>query len=446
MTRLNISDFFNEDYVDYASYDNLRKIASVVDGQKNASRKVLHTVLQQNIKAEVKLSTLAAKVSEFTEYLHGAIDGVIVSLAQNYAGTNNIPLLVREGNFGTRHENSASASRYIFTHGSNEFFELFNKEDSKVLTKQYFEGAEIEPVHFVPSLPLLLINGSEGVSSGFAQIVLPRNPKNIKKYITQFCQGKPPSKELLTPYYCGFKGEIVQGDNPAQWLIKGKVEKLSSNRILITEVPIGYDLQGYLKVLNKLEDEKKITSYKDMSENDEFLFEIRMPSKDISKLDNDGLLNHLKLIKKVTENYTVMSENNTILVMENAEEIIQHYIKVKMKYLELRKENVLKDLCSAISLDFSKYLFIKNIVDDKLVINKRKKSQIEKELESIENIIKHNDSYDYLLNMSIQSLTEERMERLKSDIEEQKKIHDNLLKSTLEEIWLSEVNNKFQNT
>ena len=50
MQKISITDFFKTDYVDYSSYDNLRKIASLVDGQKNSARKVLYTVLEKNIK------------------------------------------------------------------------------------------------------------------------------------------------------------------------------------------------------------------------------------------------------------------------------------------------------------------------------------------------------------------------------------------------------------
>ena len=104
-----LTDFFETDFVNYASYDNLRKIASYIDGQKNASRKILYTVLEKNIKDKLKVSQLGAKVSEFAEYLHGSLDGVVVNLAQDFPGTNNIPLLQKKGNFGTRFAPEASA-------------------------------------------------------------------------------------------------------------------------------------------------------------------------------------------------------------------------------------------------------------------------------------------------------------------------------------------------
>lgn len=438
MQKISITDFFNTDYVDQASYDNLRKIASLVDGQKNASRKVLYTVLEKNIREKVKVSQLGSKVAEFAEYLHGSLDGVVVGLAQDFPGSNNVPLLQKKGNFGTRFANEASASRYIYSYGSDKFFELFNKEDIPVLKHQMFEGNQIEPMFYVPSLPMLLVNGSEGVSSGFAQKILPRDPVKLAQYIKAKLSGKT-SRYRFEPYFEGFKGTVEQGETPQQWLIKGKVQRKSINKVLIEEVPVGYDLRGYIKVLDKLEDDKVIQSYRDLSEDDSFKFEVSIQSKVLKQWSDEDLMNKLKLIKKVSENYTVIDENNKIQVLENAEEIINKYISIKLEYMEKRRLYNIGILEQDIRVLFSKYTFIKMIVDDKLIVNKRKKADIETDLDSVEPIIQVNDSYDYLLNMPIHSLTEERLEKLTNDIKSKKSELDELNKTTNTVMWLKEI-------
>lgn len=435
---MKITEFFNKDFVNYSSYDNLRKIASLIDGQKNASRKILYTVLEKKIKDKIKVSQLGSKSAEFAEYLHGSMDSVIVNLAQDFPGSNNIPLLQKCGNFGTRFVQEAAASRYIYTYGTNSFFELFKKDDVPILKKQYFEGTEIEPMFYVPSLPILVINGSEGVSSGFAQKILPRNPKTVKQYIETTLKGSKPRVKLV-PYFEGFNGEVEQGENPSQWLIKGIVTRKSFNKVEISEVPIGYDLKGYLNVLDKLEDSKYIMSYKDKSEDDKFLFEVTFNSKTLKELSDDEILDKLKLVKKVTENYTVLDENNKIQVYESIEEILDHYIRIKLEYLQKRKAYQIQKYDEDIRLDFSKYLFIKLIVENKLKINKRKKCDIESDLEKQNNIIKKNDSYDYLLNMNILSLTEERMVKLEQDIKDKKSELERLENKTINTIWMEEL-------
>ena len=437
---MKISTFFKDEYVNHASYDNLRKIGSVVDGQKNAARKILHTVLEKGLRKKVKVFQLGAKVAEFAEYLHGDICGPIVTLAQDFPGTNNIPLLTGKGNFGTRFAPDAGAPRYIYAYGSDEFFSLFKADDTPVLRHQTFEGAPIEPVFYVPTLPILLVNGSEGLSSGFSQKILPRNPDKVREYIRAALEGKAEVPgDLLDPWYSGFTGTIEQGDTPAQWIISGAVTRVGINKVEITEVPPNYDLKGYTKVLDDLEDQGVIQSYQDKSEDDQFRFSVIVPSKTLKTWDDTTLLQKLKLQKKVTENYTAIDENNRIIVYEGATELLEHFIRVKMQYLQLRKKHLINKITDEIRVDFSRYTFIKMIVDDELVISKRRKADIVLDLAQVPNILERDGSYDYLLGMPVISLSEERLAKLEAGLRAKKMALDTLGKKTTKQIWIEEL-------
>ena len=434
---MQLSNFFNSDFVDYASYDNLRKIGSCIDGLKNASRKVIFTVLEKNIKEPIKVSQLANKVAEYAEYLHGSLDGVVVNLGQDFAGTNNVPLLQKKGNFGTRFAQEASAPRYIFTYGSKNLFTLFKKEDLKILKEQMFEGERIEPVFYVPTLPLILVNGSEGVSSGFAQKILPRNPKSIIKYLTNKIQGKRNNKDLLKPFFNDFKGTVEQGETSFQWLIKGKIERTNKNQITISEIPVGYDLKTYIKVLKTLEDSKVILDWDDLSDK-EFKFIVKMNSKDLDKLSEDEILDKLKLVKKVTENLTCLNANNQIQEFQSAEEILDYYFKVKMEYLGKRKDYLVQELKTDLDILNAKITFIKAILDKSLVIEKQPKDKIVKNLEKIITV-KVQDSYDYLLNMPLYSLTLEKIKALTETLKNSKLKLKETQEKTLENFWLEDL-------
>lgn len=423
---------------DQASYDNLRKIASLVDGQKNAARKVLYTIIEKNIKDKIKVSQLNSKMAEFAEYLHGSADNVIVNLAQDYAGTNNIPLLQKKGNFGTRFAQEASASRYIYVYGSKDFFELFNKEDNSILINQYFEGNKIEPKFYVPNLPILLINGSEGVSSGFAQKILPRDPEKIKLFIKNKLQGKS-SRYKFEPYYKGFKGTVEQGETPNQWKFKGVINRLGANRIEITEVPVNYDLKGYIKVLDDLDDKGIITSYKDKSENDNFLFEVRIPSKILGSLSDEQLLDKLKLIKTVSENYTCTDEYNKIKVLESPEEIIDSYYNIKLEFTQKRKDYILNELNHKISIAESKYNYITAVIEDKIILKNKTKLQILAQIKSLNNIIELDGSYNYLINMPMHSVSKDTLNQLLDDVKKFNQEYKELESKSVEQIWLDEL-------
>ena len=434
---MQLSNFFNSDFVDYASYDNLRKIGSCIDGLKNASRKVIFTVLEKNIKEPIKVSQLANKVAEYAEYLHGSLDGVVVNLGQDFAGTNNVPLLQKKGNFGTRFAQEASAPRYIFTYGSKNLFTLFKKEDLKILKEQMFEGERIEPVFYVPTLPLILVNGSEGVSSGFAQKILPRNPKSIIKYLTNKIQGKRNNKDLLKPFFNDFKGTVEQGETSFQWLIKGTIERTNKNQITISEIPVGYDLKTYIKVLKTLEDNKVILDWDDLSDK-EFKFIVKMNPKDLDKLSEDEILDKLKLVKKVTENLTCLNANNQIQEFQSVEEILDYYVKVKMEYLGKRKDYLVQELKTDLDILNAKITFIKAILDKSLVIEKQPKDKIVKNLEKIITV-KVQNSYDYLLNMPLYSLTLEKIKALTETLKNSKLKLRETQEKTLENFWLEDL-------
>lgn len=411
MNEITLQTFFNTDFVNYSSYDNLRKIAQI-DGLKNAQRKIIYTILEKNIKEPIKVSQLGAKICEFSDYLHGNLDGVIVTLAQDYAGTNNLPLIKKKGNFGTRFSPDASASRYIFACGSDILFSLFNKDDNDILISQEFEGYKIEPQFYLPSLPILLINGSEGVSTGFAQKILSRDPKLIKEYIIKKLNNVNirNKEKYFVPYFNGFNGVIEKGEEN-QWLIKGTIERIAKNKVQINEVPIGYDLKSYIAILDKLEDNKTILGYKDLSDNDQFKFIVQFNSKDLASLTDDEVLEKLKLIKKVTENYTILDENNKIKVFDSAIEIADYFIDFKLKYLNKRKINLLKKYNQEKDLLKSKLYFIMCVINEKIIINKKKKDEIIQQLKQFSDIIEY-DNYNYLLKMPLYSLTYEKIKEL----------------------------------
>jgi DNA topoisomerase-2 len=267
---------------------------------------------------------------------------------------------------------------------------------------------------------------------------LPRNPSDIKTYIKGALLGKQ-SKNPLVPYYAGFKGTIEPGDSPSQWLIKGSIKRAGVNKVEITEVPVGYDLKTYIAVLDDLEERKVIQSYRDKSEGGDFLFEVTIPSKTLQEYDDDELMSKLKLIKKVTENYTVIDENNKIAVFDSACDILNKYIEIKKHYLAERKTHLINKTTEEIRVDYSRYLFIKLITEGKLKINKRKKDDIVADLDKIEHIIQKDGSYDYLLRLPIINMTVEELAKLENRIKESKDKLDLLINTSPTELWLKEL-------
>jgi len=433
-----LDEFFKNEYTSYASYDNARKIGNIIDGLKLSSRKVIYTILTNNIKDEVKVSQLASKTSEQTEYLHGekSLEGVIVGLAQDYAGTNNLPLLYPEGNFGKRFIPAASASRYIYTHMQNYLRDIFLKEDDEILENHKFEGRDIEFKYYVPTIPILLVNGSEGISNGFAQKILPRNINDIIENIKLYLKENKINK--LLPYYKNFEGSILDKGNN-KYEILGKFEWLSNTKLLITEIPIGISLKAYQKILDSLEEKKIIKSYKDLSsKGDKFRFEIIINSN-WKNYDDYKILDKLKLIKKVTENLTFNNEFNKIETFDNIEDILKYYIEFKLKYIEKRKQNQLKKINEEIRSNQRIVDFINLIVNNKVDI-RNKEEDIIKVLEEY-NLEKIENSYDYLFRIPIKKLNKNERDKLDQKIKLLFEEYDILNRTSPKDIWLNDLKN-----
>ena len=312
MSKVTYSEFFNNDYVNQASYDNLRKISSVIDGLKNSSRKVIYTALNKLSEKPMKLNQLAAEVAQYTNYLHGSLDGVLVSLGRNYTGTNNLPLLLKKGNFGTRIIDTPAASRYISASKPKYISQLFDEDNIDILPKQEFEGKQIECRYLCPIIPTLLVNGNNGVSSGFAQNILPRNLNEVIDLLKKTIKSKNKNFSLfnkLLPYFGeNYKGKISKEDNKI--LLSGvyKVSELRNEVIIsIIDYPINLSHNSFIKALEKICEGFKKASVDDLSYDDNIEIKINC-----QKQDKDSILTKIckKLESSETENYVCIDENN----------------------------------------------------------------------------------------------------------------------------------------
>lgn len=441
---MKIQEFLNTDLCDYGTYSTVRQIASYIDGLKNSSRKVVFTLLEQKITNKLKVLQLSNKCAEYADYLHGSLDGVVVSLGADYTGANNINLVEPSGNFGTRLAPEASAPRYIFGCASDNLFKLFDYDDSAVLTYQTFEGNRIEPKFYVPNLPLLLVNGSTGLATGFRQDILPRDPENLKKYCQKYVEGTLTKKDekLLHPFIKGFTGTFIQDKiNPLKYTVCGKIFRKDKTKLMVTEMPIGFDYISAIKHFDKLEENKVIDSYEDLCDTkaDTFTFEVKMRKSDLDRMSEDELLDKLRLKTTFTEILTTLDENLKIRIFDSVPDLIKAYMEIKLHYNQLRKEHILDRLTADIDLNKSKYEFIKRIVDGTLVVQKRKKDDIIKDLDKIDIIIKKDDSYDYLLSMPIYSLTKERMDKLSDTIKDLKDQYNTVKVKTPEIIFTEDL-------
>jgi DNA topoisomerase-2 len=431
ISKLQISEFIHRDLVNFSLADLRRSVAHMCDGFKPSQRKVLYACFQKGLREEMKVAQLASFVSEKTSYHHGEVSlaETIVKLAQDFTGSNNINLLEPCGQFGTRlmGGKDASQTRYIFTKLRPEARMLFDARDDAVLGYLTDDGKQIEPEFFVPVLPTVLINGTEGIGTGFSCYVPPYNPVDIKKNIQNFLSGKPIVP--MAPWFRGFKGTIMQDPNDKHvWLMQG-LYTTHGDTIKVTELPPGRWIQDYKEYLDELVEKKVITGYKNNSTTDDVVFEIH-------DYQGSDLIKDLKLVKTIrTSNMHLFHPKTGIKKYVSAEEILVDFVEVRVRYYNLRKQNLIDELSKKAKVLDNKAKFVRQVVDGDLIIFKRKKSSLEDEL------MKKFGAFDYLLDIKTYQYTEEAIKKL---MDESKQATDELevLRGTqILDMWKNDIKN-----
>ena len=134
--------------IHFSKYDCDRSIPNLMDGLKTSQRKILFSAFKRNLTKEIKVAQFSGYVSEHSSYHHGEqrLNGAIVNMAQNFVGSNNINLLIPNGQFGTRLQggSDSASERYIFTMLNKITRSIFNEHDDKILKYLDDDGTPVE--------------------------------------------------------------------------------------------------------------------------------------------------------------------------------------------------------------------------------------------------------------------------------------------------------------
>lgn len=440
-----VSDFFKNDKPSWATYDALRKLPNFIDGFKISQRKLMWTAFSKLQKEWMKTETFCNITSLDTAYVHGSgnLCGVCSSLVQDFIGMCNYQyLLGNDGGWGSRLITRESAPRYTKLKLAEISKKLFNPIDNQILEKQYFEGQWIEPKHLIPVFPTIFLNLSNGITAGFSSSIYSRNPQDVISYIKKKLSGTEHPRVELAPWFKGYKGTIRFNEETKQYESVGNIMQNNMTSYTINEIPVETSYQKYIEILDKLEEDKVIQDYNDKCDprTNEILFEIRTTREFTRKhQDIESLYKVFKLVKSLPENLNCIDEENHVKEFNTIQEILDKFICLRLKYYQKRKDYLVEEIKNSLIKLASKYYFVKGIIDGSIIVNKRKKDNIISQLEKIEKIKPIDGSYDYLLQMPIHSLTQEKLEELKKQIEEGKEEYKKTKETSIQDMWLADL-------
>ena len=424
-TESTASEFIDEKLRLYSAHSNIRGIPFIGDGFKQAHRKAVWGMLKRGENADKDtIERISAASASVTAYAHGvgSLEGTMVGLAQDYAGSNNIPLFEKFGQFGDRLNKKPAASRYIKAKLAPYFRQLFRKEDDLIFEFMTSNGMEVEPKYFTPLLPLVLVNGAEGMGTGHSTYIMAYNPEEIKTNIIKLLDGKKLKPNTMLPWWKGFNGSVSRNPETSQIEITGcyTIKDGRTPILTVNELPIGIQSDQYKAHLDKLEDRGIILSYDNLSDKRGFEFVIRIPKSTAEKTDEE-IKKLFKLVSKETENLTVWDGDGVLKRYENVESLLEEWVEWRVARFEDRRQALMKKTKEDILWASEKYKFIIFYLKNVNFFRDNETKVIVERLQT-EGFTRIDD----LLSMPMRSLTKQKIEELKNEVEKLKVILNDL--------------------
>jgi DNA topoisomerase-2 len=484
------TDFVNNELIHFSNADNIRSLPHLIDGLKPSQRKILYSCFKRNLRDEIRVAQLAGYVSEHAAYHHGeaSLNSTIVGMAQNFVGSNNINLLKPVGQFGSRllgGKDSASP-RYIHTYMEDIVSKIFRKEDACLLKHLDDDGDIVEPEYYLPVVPLLAINGSVGIGTGYSTDIPPHKPEDITSLIrhrllggVETLAGRP-----LDPWWWGFKGKTVRTDDNT-WVTKGLYEFNDDKKsVTITELPTGTWTKDYKAFLDELcdNDDKKskdakkearkeakggsVASKGTRASKDEveplgfkgfddlyndidvkFILYFTEDGYDTMKDNKEKFEKKFKLTSSwKTTNMTCFDADFNIVKYKTIGDILETFVEKRLPLYESRRLSILETLKKQIDELDAKRRFIQAILDGDLELQRKSDAEIVEGLKRCNIPPLSNpgapddyDSYEYCVKMRIDRVKQAAVIELDKQITDKQIEIERLDAETASSLWLADL-------
>jgi DNA topoisomerase II len=499
--RLSYDDFVDKELIHFSVANNLRAIPNIVDGMKTGQRKILYCCFKRNLTKEIKVAQLAGYVAEHSEYHHGEqnLADTIVGMAQTFVGANNIHLLMPNGQFGSRAMGGkdAASARYLHTVLSKITRFIFRPEDDPILDYIEEDGKYVEPRFYVPIIPMALVNGCDGIGSGWATSIPNYKTQEVIKNLRKLIRGE--QANMMHPEFKGYTGTI-EPLSEGSYRVRGSFSYYPEENVIeITELPIRKWTRDFKSAIEKMMTSKdpqpiNIDNMEEFHTSRRVHFKLYLKEGD-PELEDHEIDKLFKLTSSLaTSNMVLFDPALKIRKYDNVMEILSAFYEVRLDYYSKRKAYQLKVLEREVMLYKQKKLFVEAVNDGRIIFSKRNKKEIiqqlrrekflmESELPEIRSkadlaaeLRKKQDEeeklreeqedagitltaeevevreteqssevegflreYDYLLSMKIYSLGLDEVHRLKTLIEKKEAEYQTLKKIHESDIWLKDL-------
>lgn len=415
-----VKSLMKKNYLKYASYVILdRAIPNVYDGLKPVQRRILHTLYLMDDGKLHKLANVSGQTMVFHPHGNAPIEEAAINIA------NKGYLLDKQGNFGNIFTGDpAAAARYIETRLSALAKEtMFNPDLTKTIPS--YDGRRHEPICLPAKIPLLLLQGTDGIAVGMSTHILPHNFVELIDAEIKLLEGEEisvlpdfPTGGLMdaSDYQKG-KGKIK---------LRAKIETRDPKTIVIKEICYGTTTESLIRSIDEAakKGKIKIESINDYTA-EEVEIEIKLPRGSYAEDLIDALYAYTDCQISISCQMIVIKDD--LPCEMDVHQILQLYVDKLQGYLKEELEIEKGRLTEKIFQKTLEQIFIENRLYKKIEnINTYEKvhSTIETSLEPFHKMLNRVPTYDdreILLSIPIRRISRFDIEKNEMEIVEKQK-------------------------
>lgn len=410
MDDLTSSEYINKEAYDYALYTVLsRGIRCIADGMNPAGRRSLWTARDGHAWKTENLGGATMPI-----HPHANPSDAIGNLAAPYK--NNVLIFNGEGNFGTLIQpGEYGAPRYTKVKVSSFTKDVMYRDIEIVPMVPNYDGELMEPLHFLPLVPMAVINPMSATATGYAAHILPRDLGEVIQNQLQHLAGKKIVEPV--PYFKPTDNRAIGTDlNPKtgklRWVFDGLFQRKNASEVIITKLPYGVEHSDITKTLMSLVDKEKINDYDDNTGRGVIKINVKFARGVAAEYTDDQLLQLLGLRNALSENMNLVSYDSQQLDGWNYLDVIKNFTDWRLSWYQKRYERLLELL----RVDIQKYKDILLAIQ-KNVAGSSKKSANRSELKALCETI--GIVYiDYIADLPIYRFTEDEKEKVENKLKE----------------------------
>lgn len=418
-----ISDLIKGPVASFFRYDCARSLSSFADGLKVSQRKAISYVLTESRHKVLKVGALTSSVMNVFAYLHGdaSMNECITRIAQDYVGSNQIPLLTGHGQFGSRSGGGKdyASARYISVSLNEKVLDtLIYDDELLVVDRMVEEGLKVEHVFIPMALPIALINGCSGLGAGFRCDVYTFDIQSVTDRLVAVLEEVDGDMlPHLVPGFKGIQGKFVASDKEKESYASLPVIKddAETNSCKISDLGVGIATSAAVAAIREIAGVEEVNN-----RSSDIVVDIEVKYAAEKRADVlKGIIG--KTTSRFSNQLNLLDDKRCLVKFNNENDIIEAFARIRIEVCTRARENSLVVLRDQHELADAKKKFVEAVVGGKLAISTsssrpRNVEDIKRDVARILGQDSTDKYFERCIAMRFSSFTSDKVDELDAEI------------------------------